>query len=405
MPYTHNTASVEQPPNELPSGALLHYSILLTGFGTVFLGPLLPTLTAAMHATDRGGGAMLAAQFSGAFVGGWTTGSPLWRCMLRGYLAATVGFAALGWLTHATGLSRGLPWLLPALAVLGFGIGQMITSVNLLASQRWASSRGAALTLLNFTWSLGALTAPLLLLRLLQSLTTGTILTGMAALLLAGLLVAWSRRPRSSAADAAIRGTETASGELPRIGDSASDSGISSPLYLYFCLLLFLYGGIETSLSGWLTTFDARYGTGHLTIALSTSAFWFSLTATRALAPLALRVLRERTLLRLGLAGAIAAFLLMLVVSGAPAIAACAALAGISLAPWFPLVLSQLVGLGPTARQAGRVIAVSGLGAAALPWMVGQLSATTGSLRSALLLPALGVAALLFLSFRRQIST
>lgn len=388
MPDTQTFPLAEQPP----SGALLHYSILLSGFGTVFLGPLLPTLTAAMHATDRGGGALLAAQFGGAFAGGWTTGTPLWRCMLRGYVAATIGFAALGWLS---GHAPELRWFLPVLAVLGFGIGQMITSVNLLASQRWASRRGPALTMLNFTWSLGALTAPLLLLRLLRSLQTGTILTGMAALLFAGLLVSWSRRQRSRVGTAEAREQGPAEDRAPVGG------GVSTATYLYFCLLLFLYGGVETSLSGWLTTFDARYGMSHFALALSTSAFWFSLTATRALAPFALRFVPERALLRIGLAGAVAAFLAMLLVSGAAGIAACAALAGVSLAPWFPLVLAQLVGLGPTARQAGRVIAVSGLGAAALPWMVGQISAMTGSLRIALLLPAAGVVTLLMLSLRR----
>ncbi len=41
----------------------------------------------------------------------------------------------------------------------------------------------------------------------------------------------------------------------------------------------------------------------------------------------------------------------------------------------------------PTARQAGIVVAVSGLGAAALPWLMGEVSTRTGSLQVALALP------------------
>ena len=366
-----------------PGGALLHYCILLTGFGTVFLGPMLPSLTALLHLSDGGAGTLLAAQFTGAFVGGWTTTSPLRSSTLRGLAAAGVGFAALA---TATLLAPSLRYALPALFLLGFGVGQTITSVNLLASAKWSQHRGAALNLLNFTWSFGALTAPLLLLRLLQTLRAATVLYVFAALLLLGLL-AVSLRTHASAA--------------PATAVAPQGLGIGRRAHLFFGTLLFLYGGVETSMSGWLTTFDHRYSgaMGWQGMAVSTAAFWASLTLARLLTPLLLRVVPERLLLRLGLGTATLALLLMVWAHGTAAITACAALAGMSLSPWFPLVLSALVAQNPTASQAGRVIAVSGIGAAALPWLVGQISSASGSLRFALLLPALGTVALLLLSF------
>ena len=367
--------------------ALLHYCILLTGFGTVFLGPMLPTLAARLQLSDRGAGTLLAAQFCGAFLGGWTTSAPLRRSMLRGLIAAVCGFAALAFVV---GLEPHLIWALSALAVLGYGIGQTLTAVNLLASAKWAHRRGAALTLLNFTWSLGALTAPLLLLRLLRSASAAAVLTGAAALLFVGLAATLWRRAAPATQQAA---------------DSVS-AGLSRHAYVFFCALLFLYGGVETSLGGWLTTFDHRYDPsgGWRGMAVSTTAFWASLTLTRLLAPILLRYVPERVLLRAGLATGVVALLAMLNVQGTVAIATCAALAGLALSPWFPLVLSALVAQGSTASQAGRIIAVSGLGAAAIPWLVGLLSTASGSLRVALLLPTAGVALLLLLSFQRSFS-
>ena len=72
---------------------------------------------------------------------------------------------------------------------------------------------------------------------------------------------------------------------------------------------------------------------------------------------------------------------------------------GLSLAPFFPATWALLMAQGPTARQAGIVLAVSGLGAAALPWMMGVVSTRTGSLQVALALPLAAAAMLLAMSW------
>jgi FHS family glucose/mannose:H+ symporter-like MFS transporter len=62
----------------------------------------------------------------------------------------------------------------------------------------------------------------------------------------------------------------------------------------------------------------------------------------------------------------------------------------------------------PTARQAGIVLAVSGLGAASLPWLMGVVSTRTGSLQVALALPfaaALGLLAMSLFGRRSAVST
>ncbi len=372
-------------PERVPSAALLHYAALLSGFGTAFLGPSLPRLIAALHLTDRGAGALLAAQFAGAFWGGWTTRTPLHRCLLRGYTAATAGFLMLSvTLTiHAV-----LAWALIALFLLGFGIGQIITSNNLLASLRWSRHRGAALTLLNFTWSAGALCAPLLLPGLLARYAPAFLFGMIACLLFAGAVLV------IFVSSHAVQQADTAESiRMP--------AGLPRSSFLYFCLLLFLYGGVETSLSGWLTTYDLRYTAQAHVFAASTAAFWFCLTGTRALISALLLRLPERPVLRVGLVLTVVTLTALLASGSLLSLPLLAGLIGASLAPWFPLVFSGLVAESPTAQQAGRIVAVSGLGAAALPWLVGQVSATTGSLRLGLLLPAAATGLLLLLSFRR----
>ena len=266
---------------------LLHYSIVLTGIGTVFLGPLLPSLTSLLGLGDGGGGSLLASQFIGAFLGGWTTGTPLRRSMLRGYTAAIAGYsavnaspvtnAALAWIC-GTGRQ---PWAARiALAVLGFGIGQLLTSTNLIASMKWVSQRGRALTLLNFSWSAGALATSLLLIRLLHSFSVPDVLFSMSVLLFIGCAAAvFTLKP------------------LPASGSGVSSApfaGVPGRIWFYFASLLFIYGGVETCLSEWLTTFDLRYGSLlWFGSPLSQTAFWGTLTATRAIAHNALRLTRR----------------------------------------------------------------------------------------------------------------
>ena len=106
----------------------------------------------------------------------------------------------------------------------------------------------------------------------------------------------------------------------------------------------------------------------------------------------------EKTVQRWGLA-LTAAFTAGLAFShSAVAIAAFTVLLGLSLAPFFPATWALLMEERPAARQAGVVLAVSGLGAAALPWLMGVVSTGAGSLRVALALPLAAALVLLALS-------
>src|SRR5262249_14563893 len=65
-----------------------------------------------------------------------------------------------------------------------------------------------------------------------------------------------------------------------------------------------------------------------------------------------------------------------------------ASVTGFGLAPLFPLILSFASDSLLASRNSGWVFSSAGLGGAAVPWLVGQISTQFGSLRAGFVLPA-----------------
>jgi len=367
----------EQSPQR-PSATVLHCCLLLAGFATALLGPILPLLSMRWHMSDQQSGLLLLAQFCGATTGGLTVSKRLNRSLTLGLAAAAFGFTGFA-------VAPGLVFACVALFAAGWGVGQLIASVNIIAGRRYAAHRGSALALLNFSFSLGAMLSPLLAAWLTPRLSLRIFLTGFAtcfALVLAGLLL--ELRTRSEH-------------ELPA-AIAASESRLTLRIYFYFALLLFLYGGVETSLDGWLTTFALRYGDPTLAIGqYTTLVLWASLTAGRALSSLLLLRVTEARLQRAALVLTATCIAALAVAHGALAIAVLACLLGLSLAPFFPSTFALLMADRPSARQAGVVLAMSGLGAAFLPSLMGVVSTHSGSLQTALAIPLVTAIVLLVL--------
>jgi fucose permease len=160
-------------------------------------------------------------------------------------------------------------------------------------------------------------------------------------------------------------------------------------LIAYFAMLLFLFGALENSLSGWISSFAVRYT--HTTAAygvFSTTMLWVGITAGRALGLLLLRAFSERQVQLLSLGVAIIASSLLALVHRPAQLLPLAVAIGCGLAPFIPVTTSLFfTEAKPSTRQAGFVLAISALGGAVLQWAVGLLSQHTGSLRLALELP------------------
>jgi len=374
-------ACVTQPFSPAPTLPLMHAVHVLAGLGTMLLGPILPLLIARWHLLDSQAGLLLMAQFIGATTGGITVSSKLARDMLAGTLAAGLGFLAFA-------LAPSFLFALPALAVGGFGVGRIIATVNIIGGARYPANRGVALARLNFTWSLGALLSPLLAAWMVH-IPLALRLAAFAALFFvcAAVLVVQTR----------THATETAAAAQTR------ETPLAQTLFLYFATLLFLYGGLETCLNGWLTTYALRYGQTSLVLSEYTMVLLLcGLTAGRALASWLLLRMQDSMLQRIALVLSAALAAGLATAHRAGLIATLAVLLGVTLAPIFPATYALLMAHRPPARAAGIVIAASGIGAAALPSLIGIISTRTGSLQTALVVPVAAAIAMLLLSLIPQ---
>lgn len=158
----------------------MHYGLVLAGLGTALLGPILPLLARQWGMLDRQSGLLMMAKFCGSFVGGVTVSGRLRRSLLVGMAAGSVGF---GGFAIAPSMSVGSVCLF----VGGFGLGQIITSVNILAGRRFTAHRGSALSMLNFSFSLGAMLSALLAAWLLPRFALRRLLEGFGILFLIGV--------------------------------------------------------------------------------------------------------------------------------------------------------------------------------------------------------------------------
>jgi fucose permease len=360
-----------------PSTPWLATDFFLAGLGTVLLGPLLPSVAHTWNLTDAQSGLLLLTKFVGAFVGGISVPRRLGLGILVGSLLAFAGFAAFA-VSHT---------LLPgcvALFVSGIGLGQIIASTNILAGRRYRAHTGSALASLNFFWSLGAVITGVLVAAFIPPYGLRNPLLYFAGLYLLSGLGGLVRHNSS-----------------PREADSESEPthSLAVSSIAFFALLLFLYGGLETCLTAWITTFTIRFSDLHLLGGQSAVVLlWASLTGGRALASIALRHASELAVQRTGLLLASVVIAVLSWVHHGWTLSSCCILLGLGIAPFFPATFALLMRQQPSARTAGFILAVSGLGAALFPWMMGVLSTQTGSLRIAMVVPWTLVVLLLLLS-------
>ena len=360
-----------------PSAPWLATDFLLAGLGTVLLGPLLPTMAHAWQLTDAQSGLLLLTKFVGAFLGGVSVPRRLGLGIFVGSLLAFAGFGAFA-LSHSL-----VPGCI-ALFVSGVGLGQIIASTNILTGRRYRAHTGSALASLNFFWSLGAVITGVLVAALIPRYGLRNPLLCFAALYLLSGMGGLIRH--TSSADEA----KTESEPARRLAASS---------IAFFALLLFLYGGLETCLTAWITTFTVRFSDLRLLGGQSgVVLLWASLAGGRALASVALRHASELAVQRTGLVLASAVIAALSWAHHGWTLSLCCILLGLALAPFFPATFALLMHQQPPARTAGFILAVSGLGAALFPWMMGVLSTQTGSLRIAMIVPWTLAVLLLLLS-------
>jgi FHS family glucose/mannose:H+ symporter-like MFS transporter len=371
---------------------LLFAGFVLSGIATVIVGPMLPVFIRRWSLNDSQAGLFSTVQFIAAWVGTLASSAiASWRgyrpALVLGYALMGAGLAFLNADTHILALA--------ATATFGFGYGLLTAGTNLLVAELGGVRSASLVSLLNFMWGVGAMTCPLLIAFALKHNRINLTLLGctaFAVVMVIGLLLA------SFGAD-----------EKPHETKAAETAGAEPAFHIAVVLafLFFIYVATENGIGIWAAEFSKRLANGITGLTtLAPTFFYGGLTLGRALAPLALRRLKERTLVLGALALAAAGNILLVVSPGLKVAIAAVFLAGLGCASVYPIYIAWLARwYGARAKKIGGVLfALASLGGSVGPWLVGSVSQFSGSLRVGLLVPLACAAILIFLTLllRRQ---
>ena len=364
----------------------IHAQFVLVGVTTVLLGPLLPAIAAHWSMRDLQSGYFFPAQFSGGMLGSLLSMRLLPRWGFARLCAGGMGLLFLGLGILALG-SRQIG--MAGIFLNGLGMGLAIAASNLWAAESHPERRASTLSLLNFSWGIGAVACPTLIQTGLHFLPLTRFLPVLAIFPLV-FAIRFACFPKSET-------VLIASDSLP---EPSTTVWQPSALAL-IASLSFLYVGTETALGGWITSFAKTVGPVSASgAALASSVFWAGLLLGRGLAPQVLRYHRERTIFTLGLFTALCGAALLLSTRMVPLLLVGASLAGFGLAGLYPILLAVMSReLGEhSKRLGGFIFACGGMGAAIIPFSVGAISSHTGSRRAGLALVLVAIAALLAVS-------
>lgn len=360
-----------------------HAAFVPTGIVTVLLGPLLPSLIARWTLNDSQAGYLFTAQFASSTLGVALSGIMVTRFgfrlpMVVGLMVAAAGVAGIPLSTFGFGLA--------CVGLYGFGQGLSIPACNLSVAEENRERSGAALNLLNFSWSVGAVSCPFLLAAFTRAHHASLFLYSVAAVL---FLV--------SLAILAIPVVETVS---KRDKADLRWEALKTNRFLYLLgVVFFLYVGVENAVGGWLAAYAKRVtGTSGTSWVMTPSFYYAAMLLGRGAAPVLLRQMNEVNLARAGMMTSVAGMGLLLAAHSMGLVFVAAAITGLGLAAVYPITISMLSRkFGPAASRIGSVMFfIANLGGASIPWLVGFASTRSSSLRVGLSVPLL--AALVILS-------
>jgi FHS family glucose/mannose:H+ symporter-like MFS transporter len=354
-----------------------HAAFVPIGIVTVLLGPLLPTLSARWSLNYVQAGSLFTAQFLGSTVGVVISGVLVSRwgsrfAIITGLFAMAVGVGTLPFSPRFLGLI--------CISCYGVGLGLAIPAINLFVAAVNPERRSAALSLLNFSWSIGAVACPFIVAaaKADQIQLFLVLVTGFLFLVLLGIAVV----PSSFVEPAPARHQD----EPP---DSSFLRWNRRSLFV-LAALFFLYVGTENGFGGWIASYAKSLGSSSPTLPVMTPSFFYAaLMLGRWLAPFALRKTDEILTARAGLSIACIGMAGLVLSRTLPLVVTSASVAGLGLSAVYPITISRLSQeFGSAATRAGSIMfTMANLGGACLPWVVGYSSQRFNDLRAGLAVP------------------
>ena len=344
--------------------AVLHPLFALTGVVHCIGGPLLPSLAPAFHLNDSQAGFLFLAYYAGTSLGALLCGRNHARTLSAGFAGLALACLAVAVVNRAL--------LFPLFLLLGIGVGMPMTAVSMFAGRTFGARSAAPLTFLNFSWSVGALIAPLFAARMLAGHGYRAAYVTLAA----------------AAALAAIAGRmqlEDIPEPAPAVAQPRDARNVG--LIAIFALATFFQVGVENTTVSWLATYLLRTSGGGAALAAAATSFYsFGFLASRGVSSLLLLRMDASRLLGIAIAAGVTASMVLLRLPGSAGRAAAMLILGAALAPIFPLLLARFFARARQSSDSRWVLAFCGFGGSVLPWITGSISARAGSLRMGLMI-------------------
>lgn len=353
---------------------LLYAGFLTTGALTVLLGTVLPRIASDFHLSDSQSGMLLMTLFAGSSSGALFVRRRFTRTLAIGYLL----IPAAGVMLISDPRLLGMP----AIAVYGLGLGMAMTSTSMLVGRMYPGRRGAALSFLNFCWSIGSTVCPLVIAELHGHVTAAGL--GVAVAIIAG---PFAVLPLLGRFEAPVN---------PSGPKLTLDTAITT--VVLFAIAGFFYVGIESAVGNWMTTYGLRVVAWSFTnSSLVTASFWGALLAGRGVAPAILYRVSDSQLFKASVFSLIVGLFLLVSAHSGWVLLAGAVWTGFSLGPIYPLVLAIFMERAGESKHTGWIFTVSGFGGAILPWVTGVVSSAAHSLRIGLTVSIAGAFVLVVL--------
>ena len=361
-------------------------SFVPIGVATVLLGPLLPIVSAQWSLNYAQAGALFTVQYIASTCAVALSGTLASR---RGYpfpIKAGLVFLAVGLSLLFVG-SKALGIF--CIASYGIGLGVAVPAANLLVANANPARRGAALNLLNFFWSTGAVACPFIVATAARLHHVALFLNIVAALSLA-IAVAIALLPTAT--------FETATAK--ESGHTLSLIRLHLGSFLVLGCLFFVYVGSENAFGGWVASFSKSLGIMTPSFAVMTPSFFYaSLMIGRWIAPLLLRRISEVRIAQAGLLIALLGSSCLMVSHGVMGVVLSACAAGFGLSSVYPITISLLSRNFESARIGSIMFTLSNIGGGLFPWFVGVASDRFGAIKMGLFLPLAGCLLMLILFF------
>ncbi|HET7106259.1 MAG TPA: MFS transporter [Candidatus Acidoferrum sp.] len=388
---SNQTAASPAQPTAAPDARLewayLHLGFVLIGVSMTMLGPVLPYFTGRWNLTEGQAAVFFFTQYSGSFLGTLATSWLLPRLGFSKVISAGYFFFALGLACLGFG-----PWFFSTVcvAIYGCGYGLATPSVNLRATSLPSSNVAAAVSLLNFSWGIGAVSSPFLIAYFLGHLSLHWLSVTLAVCFLA-LSVAHFVQKAGPIASSQMR---------PKRSLAVWLATLRPEPWISLALLFFLYVGVEISVGGWVALDEKRMlGFNAASMAAAPAYFYGFLLLGRLLLPIALKSFSQRSLSVGGLLLATAGVALVAFAETPRMLYGGALFAGLGCGPQYPIYVTWLAARfkDDATWLAALFFGAAGIGSSVIPWLVGVVASQSHSLRFGFLLPL--ASALLMIPF------